>query len=83
MLDALRLPIDPARLQARIDQLGAIGVHPNGGLYRALYDDGWVEAMALVRRAGSKRPGSTPRFDAVGNLWGRAEGTGLARRRPW
>ena len=74
MLDLRSLPIDPAQLQARIDQLGAIGVHPNGGLYRALYDDGWVEAMALLTR-WLEEAGLTPRFDAVGNLWGRVEGT--------
>ncbi|MGE3909049.1 MAG: Zn-dependent hydrolase, partial [Chloroflexota bacterium] len=62
------------RLQARIDELGAIGTHPNGGLYRALYDDAWVEAMALLRR-WMEAAGLSVRFDAVGNLWGRAEGT--------
>ena len=72
--DLRSLPIDPAHLQARIDQLGAIGVHPNGGLYRSLYDDAWVEGMALLRR-WLEEAGLTPRFDAVGNLWGRVEGT--------
>ncbi|MFN8633611.1 MAG: Zn-dependent hydrolase [Chloroflexota bacterium] len=75
MLDLRSLPIDPDRVQARIDQLGAIGVHPNGGLFRTLYDDGWVEAMALLRR-WMEEAGLSVRFDAVGNLWGRAEGTG-------
>lgn len=74
MLDLRSLPIDPSRLQARIDELGAIGVHPNGGLYRALYTDSWVEAMALLRR-WMEQAGLTVRFDAVGNLWGRAEGS--------
>lgn len=74
MLDPSTLPIDPQRLQARIDQLGAIGVHPNGGLFRTLYDDGWVEAMALLKR-WLEEAGLATRFDAVGNLWGRAEGT--------
>ncbi|MGE3267480.1 MAG: Zn-dependent hydrolase [Chloroflexota bacterium] len=74
MLDLQTLPIDPNRLQARIDELGAIGTHPNGGLYRALYDDAWVEAMALLRR-WMEAAGLSVRFDAVGNLWGRAEGT--------
>ena len=74
MLDPRTLPIDADRLQARIDQLGAIGTHPNGGLYRALYDDGWVEAMALLR-TWMEEAGLAVRFDAVGNLWGRVEGT--------
>jgi allantoate deiminase len=74
VLDPRTLPIDPDELQARIDRLGSIGVHPDGGLYRALYDDGWVEAMALLRR-WLEEAGLTVRFDAVGNLWGRVEGT--------
>ena len=74
VLDLRTLLIDPATLQARIDELGAIGVHPNGGLYRALYDDGGVEAMALLKRWMGEA-GLTVRFDAVGNLWGRVEGT--------
>lgn len=73
MLDLRSLPIDPTDLQSRIDTLGAIGVHPNGGLYRALYDDAWGEAMALLRR-WLEEAGLDVRFDAVGNLWGRAEG---------
>jgi allantoate deiminase len=74
VLDLSTLPIDPSELQGRIDELGAIGTHPNGGLYRALYDDSWVEAMALLRR-WMEEAGLTVRFDAVGNLWGRAEGS--------
>jgi allantoate deiminase len=74
VLDLRALPIDPTVLQARIDQLGQIGAHPNGGLYRALYDDGWVEAMALLRR-WMEEAGLAVRFDAVGNLWGRVDGT--------
>ena len=74
MLDLHTLPIDPAKLQARIDDLGSIGVHPDGGLYRGVYDDGWVEAMALVQR-WLDEAGLQTRFDAVGNLWGRVEGS--------
>ncbi|MCC7370877.1 MAG: Zn-dependent hydrolase [Chloroflexi bacterium] len=73
MLDLRSLPIDPARLQARIDELGSIGVHLNGGLYRSLYTESWVQAMALIRR-WMEAAGLTVRFDAVGNLWGRVEG---------
>jgi allantoate deiminase len=74
VLDPSSLPIDPSKLQARIDALGSIGTHPNGGLFRTLYDDGWVEAMALLRR-WMEEAGLAVRFDAVGNLWGRVEGT--------
>jgi allantoate deiminase len=74
VLDLRTLPIDPSRLQARIDHLGSIGAHPNGGLYRALYTDSWAEAMALLR-TWMEQAGLAVRFDAVGNLWGRVEGT--------
>src|SRR5258707_1342265 len=75
VLDLHNLPIDPTKLQACIDALGAIGTHPDGGLYRGVYDAGWVEAMALVR-TWLEEARLTTRFDAVGNLWGRAEGSG-------
>jgi allantoate deiminase len=74
VLDLHSLPIDSQQLHARIDELGAIGVHSDGSLYRGVYDDGWVEAMALVR-SWLEAAGLSTRFDAVGNLWGRAEGS--------
>src|SRR5262245_57870043 len=74
VVDLRTMPIDPTTLQARIDQLGAIGTHPHGGLFRTLYDDGWIEAMALLR-SWLEEAGLAVRFDAVGNLWGRVEGT--------
>ena len=74
MIDVQTLAIDPSELQARIDRLGNIGSHPDGGLYRALYDDGWVAGMALVR-SWLDELGMATRVDAVGNLWGRIEGS--------
>jgi allantoate deiminase len=74
VLDLTSLPIDPTKLHARIDELGSIGVHPDGGLFRGVYDGGWVAAMALLRR-WLDEAGLQTRFDAVGNLWGRAEGS--------
>lgn len=68
------LRINATLLQARIDALGAIGAHPDGGLYRGLYHDSWAEAMELL--AGWMRAqGLAVRRDAVGNLWGRLEGS--------
>lgn len=67
------LAIDAAELQAHIDELGAIGPHPLGGLYRALYTDSWVPAMALVERWLGEA-GLETRRDAVGNLFGRLAG---------
>ena len=74
MLDLNSLPIDAARLQARIDQLGRVGLHPEGGLFRGLYDDGWVEAIELVR-SWLEEAGLETRSDAVGNLFGRLAGS--------
>ncbi len=73
MLDLNSLPIDAARLKARIDQLGEVGKHPDGGLYRGLYDDGCAKAMALVR-SWLEEAGLETRFDAVGNLYGQLAG---------
>lgn len=67
------LEIDAAELQAHIDELGAIGKHPLGGLYRALYTDAWAEAMGLVER-WLREAGLETRRDAVGNLFGRLPG---------
>ena len=73
MLDVAALRIDADELQAHIDQLGSIGRHPEGGLYRGLYDDAWAEAMALVR-GWLEEIGLETRVDAVGNLYGRLAG---------
>lgn len=65
--------VNRARLEARIEELGRIGVHPEGGLDRGVYDDSWTEAMELV--AGwLSGAGLKVRRDAVGNLFGRLEG---------
>ena len=67
------LPIDGERLKARIDQLGEIGRHPAGGLYRPLYSQAWAEAMGLVE-TWMREAGLETRRDAVGNLFGRLAG---------
>jgi len=62
------------RLEQRLDALYAIGAQPDGGAYRGLYDDAWAEAMDLVER-WFNHAGLKTRRDAVGNLWGRVEGS--------
>jgi allantoate deiminase len=66
--------IDPALLERRLDELYAIGAEPDGGAYRPLYGPAWATAVERVER-WLKDAGLKPRRDAVGNLWGRAEGT--------
>ena len=70
--------IDARELQAHIDELGVIGKHPEGGLYRALYTDSWAAAMALVER-WLREAGLETRRDAVGNLFGRLAGSASER----
>ncbi len=68
------MPIDRALLERRLDELYAIGAEPDGGAYRPLYGSAWATAVDRVER-WLKDAGLETRRDAVGNLWGRAEGT--------
>ena len=61
-------------LMRRLDELYAIGAEPEGGAYRPLYGPAWAAAVDLVEQ-WMKDAGLETRRDAVGNLWGRAEGT--------
>ena len=68
------MPIDRALLERRLDELYAIGAEPDGGVYRPLYGTAWATAVERVER-WLKDAGLTTWRDAVGNLWGRAQGT--------
>ena len=61
-------------LARRLDELYVIGAEPGGGTYRPLYSPQWGAAVDLVEQ-WMKEAGLETRRDAVGNLWGRAEGT--------
>jgi len=65
--------IDPKLIERRLDELYAIGAEPDGGTFRPLYGDAWAEGVSRVER-WLKDAGLKTRRDAVGNLWGRAEG---------
>ena len=65
--------IDGAPIHQRLDELYEIGAEPTGGAYRPLYGDAWATAVERVER-WMKDAGLTTHRDAVGNLWGRAEG---------
>ena len=60
-------------LERRLDELYAIGALPEGGAYRPLYGTAWAAAGERVEH-WMKQAGLTTRHDAVGNIWGRAEG---------
>ncbi|HEV8510541.1 MAG TPA: hydantoinase/carbamoylase family amidase, partial [Gemmatimonadales bacterium] len=61
-------------MELRLDQLYAIGAEPEGGAFRPLYGPAWATAVERVER-WMKDAGLKTRRDAVGNLWGRAEGS--------
>lgn len=67
------LPLDPDRLAKRIEKLGRIGLHPDGGLDRGVYDHSWAVALDVVE-GWLRQGGLETRRDAVGNLFGRLEG---------
>src|SRR5882762_1175136 len=67
--------IDAALIERRLDELYAIGAEPDGGAYRPLYGTAWAAAGERVER-WMKDAGLRTRRDAVGNLWGRADGKG-------
>lgn len=68
------MTIDRALLERRLDELYAIGAQPGGGTFRGLYDDAWATAVDRVERWLTEA-GLKTRRDAVGNVWGRLEGT--------
>ena len=67
--------IDEALLHRYLDELYAIGAEPGGGAYRPLYGTAWAAACDQVER-WMKDAGLAVRRDAVGNMWGRLEGSG-------
>lgn len=72
------LRIDEVVLQHHIDRLGAIGVDEEGALFRPVYSQPWLEARALLEQ-WMRDAGLTSRVDAVGNLFGRLDGTDPSR----
>ena len=66
--------IDERRLLRRLDDLAQRGALPHGGIYRPLYSPPWTSAMELVA-SWMKEAGLLVRRDAVGNVWGRIEGS--------
>src|SRR2546423_1472520 len=66
--------IDERRLLRRLDDLAQRGALAGGGMFRALYAPSWTSAMELVT-SWLKQGQLFPRRDAVGNVWGRIEGS--------
>ena len=57
-----------------IDWLSSFGKDPKGGITRLLYTDSWLDAQNGLKEK-FKSYGMEARFDEVGNLYGRVEGT--------
>src|SRR5437868_9864451 len=66
--------IDERRLLRRLADLAQRGALAQGGIYRPLYSSAWSSAMELVT-SWMKEAGLLVRRDAVGNVWGRIEGS--------
>src|SRR5437764_451870 len=66
--------IDERRLLRRLDDLAQRGALAQGGIYRPLYSSAWSSAMELVA-SWMKGAGLLVKRDAVGNVWGRIEGS--------
>lgn len=72
---APRIEIDPDLVRDRIDRLAAIGRVDDTGVTRKLYDPAWVAATDQYA-AWCAEAGLAVTRDAVGNVWGRLDGTG-------
>lgn len=70
----VQIEINPAVVEERTMTLGAIGACYETGVCRAALTPEWIEAQQLVER-WCQEGGLTTRMDAVGNIWGRVEGT--------
>ena len=73
--ESIQIPhIDPQRVEQMILTLGAIGAHSVTGVCRVAYSPEWVAAQDLVAD-WARGAGLDVRYDAVGNLWARSEGS--------
>lgn len=69
-----QIRIDPALVKDRIMTLAKIGACHETGVCRPTYTQEWIDAQALVER-WAQEAGMTTRYDAVGDLYGRVEGS--------
>lgn len=70
--------IDGRLVTEYLDRLYGIGALPSGGVWRPVYSRAWDEARALVR-GWLEDAGLAVREDAVGNVFGRLEGSESGR----
>ncbi|MFW6075293.1 MAG: hydantoinase/carbamoylase family amidase [Chloroflexota bacterium] len=69
-----RIQVDPAVVESYIMTLAHHGAHGETGVWRPVYSDPWFDAQRQV--AGwMEEAGMAVHWDAVGNVWGRIEGS--------
>ena len=73
------IEIDPAAVEDAILSLARHGAHGETGVWRAAFSPEW-SARAGAGRGVAGVAGLEVRRDAVGNVWGRLEGTRAGRR---
>jgi allantoate deiminase len=69
-----QITIDPALVESMIMEMGAIGAHSGTGVWRTVYSPEWVAANDLFAR-WLQEAGLSVSRDAVGNVWGKLEGS--------
>lgn len=69
-----RIHIDPRIVEERIMTLAEVGRCHDTGVCRAVYTPEWVRAQEIVSE-WCRSAGLATRMDAVGNVWGRVEGS--------
>ncbi len=74
MAEPERIAVDPAMVERMILELAQDGAYGETGVWRTVYSPEWVAAMDRYA-AWCAEAGLDVRRDAVGNVWGRLEGT--------
>ena len=69
-----RIEVDAAAVEDAVLGLARFGAHGETGVWRVAYSPEWEAAQAQVE-AWCREGGLDVRRDAVGNVWGRLEGT--------
>ena len=74
MAEPERIAVDPALVERMILELAQDGAYGETGVWRTVYSTAWVAATDRYA-AWCAQAGLDVRRDAVGNVWGRLEGT--------
>ena len=70
---------DPSTIERYIMTLAEHGAHGETGVWRPVYSEAWFAAQRQVEE-WMQEAGMSTRWDAVGNVWGRVEGSEDAGR---